>query len=424
VKKVFSIFFVLLVGTNCVLKAQWIPINENLSGLISCLAVSPNGASGSNIYAGTSYGVYLSTDNGTNWTAVNDGLTNSLTYPYTYVNSLFVNNSNIYAGIYGGVFLSTNNGTSWTILNKGLTSLNVHSIAVNGSNIFAGTDSNGVFLSTDNGSSWKAVNNGLNNLNTQRYIYVNSLVVNGSNIFAGISEFVGVYLSTNSGANWNAVNNGLTSTFVYALTFAGTKLFAGTNGGVFRSTNNGADWNAVNDSLAANSVLSFAFRTNGAGGTNLFAGTDNGVFLSTNNGGKWIAANNGLTNTNISSIVLNDQYLFAGTSNGVWRRPLSEIITGIDNQQNNLPSNYSLQQNYPNPFNPTTTINFSIPKSGFVSIKVFDILGRKVTSLVNENKPVGNYKVEFNSSKLSSGIYFYRMESGSFSQTKKLIVLK
>jgi hypothetical protein len=83
-----------------------------------------------------------------------------------------------------------------------------------------------------------------------------------------------------------------------------------------------------------------------------------------------------------------------------------------------------LQQNFPNPFNPTTTIIYSIPKSCFVSIKVYDILGREVTTIVNENKLAGNYTVQFNAVKLTSGIYFYRMQAGDFVQTKKLILIK
>jgi len=89
-----------------------------------------------------------------------------------------------------------------------------------------------------------------------------------------------------------------------------------------------------------------------------------------------------------------------------------------------IPYNYFLGQNYPNPFNPTTVINYSLPKSGFVTIKVYDVLGKVVTTLVNENKPVGNYKVEFNANKLTSGIYFYRMEAGNFIESKKLLLLK
>jgi len=89
-----------------------------------------------------------------------------------------------------------------------------------------------------------------------------------------------------------------------------------------------------------------------------------------------------------------------------------------------LNSSYILYQNYPNPFNPTTTISYSVPKQSFVTIKVYDLLGREVASLVNENKPVGNYNVLFNANKLASGIYFYGMKYGSDSQTKKLLLLK
>jgi flagellar hook assembly protein FlgD len=100
-------------------------------------------------------------------------------------------------------------------------------------------------------------------------------------------------------------------------------------------------------------------------------------------------------------------------------------ITGVqENTSVVYPSSFQLSQNYPNPFNPTTIINFSVPKTGLVTIKVYDVLGREVRTLINENKPVGNYKVEFNANKLTSGIYFYRMESGSYSQTNKLILLK
>jgi len=89
-----------------------------------------------------------------------------------------------------------------------------------------------------------------------------------------------------------------------------------------------------------------------------------------------------------------------------------------------LPTEYSLQQNYPNPFNPTTTINYSIPKSGFVKIIVYDVLGREVTIIVNENKPVGNYSVKFDAGKLSSGIYIYTIHANDFVQSKKMILMK
>ena len=132
---------------------------------------------------------------------------------------------------------------------------------------------------------------------------------------------------------------------------------------------------------------------------------------------------------------------------GLWNHPggppkLYEITLPIEiptdvSADNNSPVAFRLYQNYPNPFNPTTKIKYTIapqnlPKGGavgtsfmkFVKLKVYDILGNEVATLVNELKPAGNYEVEFNASKLSSGVYFYRLQAGDFMSTKKLMLLK
>ncbi len=93
-------------------------------------------------------------------------------------------------------------------------------------------------------------------------------------------------------------------------------------------------------------------------------------------------------------------------------------------QFNEIPEKFNLVQNYPNPFNPTTTISFSLPSSTFTSLKVYDILGNEVANLVNEEKPAGNYEERFDASSLTSGTYFYKLQAGSFIETKKMILLK
>ncbi len=103
---------------------------------------------------------------------------------------------------------------------------------------------------------------------------------------------------------------------------------------------------------------------------------------------------------------------------------LDSNIVGILNQKHNLPELFNLSQNYPNPFNPSTTINYEIPKSGLVTIKIYDVLGREVETLVNEEKNSGKYKVEFDGSKLSSGVYFYKITTNNFSETKKMLLMK
>jgi hypothetical protein len=103
---------------------------------------------------------------------------------------------------------------------------------------------------------------------------------------------------------------------------------------------------------------------------------------------------------------------------------LAAALTGITGGGNNLPREYQLSQNYPNPFNPVTTINYSVAKEGHVCLSVYNAVGSKVATIVNGNKPVGNYSVQFNGNNLASGIYFYRLESGNYSAAKKLILLK
>lgn len=101
------------------------------------------------------------------------------------------------------------------------------------------------------------------------------------------------------------------------------------------------------------------------------------------------------------------------------------VITGVDNYQNkSIPESFDLYQNYPNPFNPSTNIKYSIPKSSLISIKVYDIIGNEIKTLVNEEKQIGTYELTWNAANLPSGVYFYRIQAGSFVETKKMILLK
>jgi len=96
----------------------------------------------------------------------------------------------------------------------------------------------------------------------------------------------------------------------------------------------------------------------------------------------------------------------------------------VTNLNNEIPTTYALSQNYPNPFNPTTKINFALPKQGFVTMKIYDVLGREVRTLVNEVKTPGNYIVEFNANELASGVYFYKLEVNGFTDVKRMMLIK
>jgi hypothetical protein len=101
-----------------------------------------------------------------------------------------------------------------------------------------------------------------------------------------------------------------------------------------------------------------------------------------------------------------------------------ESVSSIKFENKNEPVEYALFNNYPNPFNPTTTIKYEIPGRSFVTVKVYDVLGNEITTLVNEEKSAGNYEVTFSPQGLPSGIYFYQLQAGSFFQTNKMILLK
>ncbi len=440
-----TLFFFLLLTQICF--AQWVQTN-GLDGknrdYFSSFAIS-----GNNLFVGTLQGdVLLSTNNGTFWTKVSSGLST-----YQNVSSLAVKETNIFAGIsgslitflstdfgatwtadinesnnkyvvrgeniyevfwYSSVFLSTNNGASWISASNGLPlKANVSSFIVSGSNLYVGTLGEGIFLSTNNGTSWTAVNSGLTNM------FVPSFAVSGMDLFAG--TLGGVFLSTNNGTSWTKVNSGLTNMFVPSLAVIGTNLFAGTfGGGVFLSTNNGTSWTEVNNGLTSNIVYSLAIS-----GTNLFAGTiDGGVFLSTNNGTSWTAVNSGLhPKTTVKSLAVSSTNLFAGTAYSMWRRPLKEMTTSMGSEEPLL-IEFSLSQNYPNPFNSSTVIGYQLPVSGVVSLKVYDILGREVTTLVNEQKVAGRYEVNFDASHLASGVYIYKLKTENYKSSKKMILVK
>jgi hypothetical protein len=106
-------------------------------------------------------------------------------------------------------------------------------------------------------------------------------------------------------------------------------------------------------------------------------------------------------------------------------------VTNVDDSEQNL-IGFVLEQNYPNPFNPSTKIKYNIPsviasgttQSQFVSLKIYNVLGSEVATLVNEERPAGSYEIEFDASSLSSGIYFYKLQAGTFVETKKMILLR
>jgi hypothetical protein len=220
---------------------------------------------------------------------------------------------------------------------------------------------------------------------------------------------------------------------VFSVTALGNKVFAGTiNLGVLYSTNNGVYWSQT--TLNNQWVYQLA----SLGYTVVAATHGSGIYLSTNNGLNWAAINNGFTgNPEVSAFLIANNYVFAGTKkSSIWRRPLSEIME-VQNSGTGIPTKYSLGQNYPNPFNPFTKIKFEVT-NGFpikkfgndkvvgidVKLIVYDVMGKEVQTLVNERLQSGVYEVKFDGSNLNSGVYFYKLITDDFTDTKRMILIK
>lgn len=386
--------------------AQWVEMSNGIGSIgIFSLATS-----GNNIFAGTSIGIFVSTDNGLSWTQTS--LNNQ------DIRSMAVNGSHIYAGSYSGngVYKSTDNGTTWsqtTLNNK-----TIRSLAVSGNDVYAGawTPSIGLYKSTDNGTTWSQTS-----LNDQ---VIRALAVNGNYVFAGSGNIptTGVYLSTDNGTSWSLTP---IHDYIGSLAISDNYVFVGcgNNHGIYRSSDYGGTWTYT----PLNFVTVYSIEING---NNIFAGTYNtGVYLSSDYGTTWIQRNEGLSanNTIVYDLRLLNNYIFAGIGNaapmGVYRRSLGEL-TGIIPISNVSPQQYSLSQNYPNPFNPSTKIRFDLPKNSFAKLVVYDALGRVMETLINEQLNTGTYEVVWNADKFSSGVYYCKITAGNFSQTNKMILLK
>jgi photosystem II stability/assembly factor-like uncharacterized protein len=226
--------------------------------------------------------------------------------------------------------------------------------------------------------------------------------------------------TTDGGVTWQVLNTAQ-STFMPMynnLYFASenTGYIAGT-GGFRRTTNGGINWVV----LPGGSQKIYAFNND-----TVFAG--GGIYPSTierttNGGINWIHDTIG-TGTPISEVFLINRNTgwAAGDSGRVF--VTSSAIIGNISYISNVPKNFSLSQNYPNPFNPSTKIQFALPKSSLAKIVVYDLLGREIETVVNEQLNAGTYEADFDGGKLSSGVYYYKLTAGDFSETKKMVLIK
>ncbi|MCW9096650.1 MAG: YCF48-related protein, partial [Ignavibacteriaceae bacterium] len=192
-------------------------------------------------------------------------------------------------------------------------------------------------------------------------------------------------------------------------------------GEIWKTTNGGEDW--VNQFAEIGSVFQSVhfIDTN----TGWVVGWYGAILQTTNGGEDWVFQTSGTTK-GLRSVHFTDQNTgWAVGRFGALLKTTNGGVTFVEEEEiNNIPTNYNLNQNFPNPFNPSTKIKFSIPKTSKVTIKIYDILGNEIETLVNEEKPTGTYEITWNAENSPSGVYFYQLRTGEFVETKKMILIK
>lgn len=358
--------------------------------------------SGSSIYAGTWGGkIYSSTNGGTTWTRINSDMN------VGFIWSLQIHNSQILAATELGVY--SYNGSVWSLTS--LAGMDVHALTISGNAIYAGTWGFGIYKSEDNGATWLPVNNGLD-----YFLTIQSLSTKGSTLYAG-TVGGGVFTSLDGGATWTAVTVG--NNIIWALGANSTAVIASAYGdGLYQSIDNGSTWNKISD-LNLSFVYSIVVDLTGKIYVSSWTG---GVFTSTDGGYTWTSM--GMNGLGVSSVMVspNNEDIYVGTKEGKVFK-INTSITGVDGETE-LPTEFSLSQNYPNPFNPSTTIEFALPTNGLYSLKVYDILGQEVATLINKEMNSGVHKVTFDAGRFASGMYIYRLTGNNVNITKKMMLMK
>lgn len=380
--------------------AQWVQCSSLTSSAVMAI-----GSKGSVLFAGTDGdGSYRSTDGGQSWTKMTNGLSNSTGYAFITLGS------NLFLGNTGGIYRSTDDGLNWTTL--GINTLVVRSFLFV-DNVFLACGDGGIYVSADSGANWvRTDTSGV----TVGYNF--SLEVSNGTILDG-SNGAGVWRSTDGGMHWSHSSTGLSNSLIESLAADGSLVYAGTSGGVYRSTDSGLSWGLISaTNINARGMLLY--------GSRLYVATMyQGVIYTDDGGQNWHSANTGFVGTpTMNAFGVFGDNLFVGTyGSGIWWRPFLDI-TDVSENTGSLPRTVQLLQNYPNPFNPATTIEFYLPNSSFVTLKIFDSLGKEVVNLINESKSIGHHRIQFDASNLSSGIYFYELKANDFVNTKKLLLVK
>ncbi len=416
-KRLILIIFAISLFHNFAV-AQWV---QQTSGVSSSFAdvqfLNPN----TGWVCGANGMILKTTNAGLNWVIQNSGVTETL-YDLHAVDA----NTVYCVGIFETILKTTNGGSSWNIIrgsvNPGKFFFGLHFINTNTGWICGGGQC--VLRTTNGGNSFDS-----SFVPTTFYSVYFKDNLNG--LLAG--QTGNLFKSTNGGINWGQINVLNETAEFFDLTLKGDIgwLIGTQTRKIYKTTNFGTNWDSIGRITGTNSWLSSIFFSSIS--TGWVSGDSGKIYKSVNGGIDWFRQVVPVTVGFGPSCFINDSTGWVvGSIGTIIHTTTGGQIVGISNTQIETSDGYSLSQNYPNPFNPSTQINYDLPGSTFVTLKVYNALGEEVARLVNnEFKSAGSYSVTFDGSNFGSGIYFYSIEvrqagsaTGQLKETKKMVLIK
>ena len=424
---------------------SWHRISENINNSM-CEGMAINYFDSSIVYVAALNGLHRSLNGAQSWEYID------LDFPYVITSAVECDKflpDNVYvaslpwttAGL-AGFFRSTDSGDSWEFLSEELSIDNYYNdIEISYLNsedrrIFLSSFPN-VFYSDDIGETWNMCQDGL-----QDGLSYHPLEVSPSDpdvIAVGTtsgSNECKIFLSDDRGDSWSRLENlpgGISTIDIEFDPYNSNIIYTGllgvvgnVDGGLFKSTDFGESWIDITNNLPLNDMMYFSGITiNPFNTSNIFVIVGwHGVYQTHDGGETWESFNEGLDTAscvygNLSFAGEDTTHMYLSTLS-VWSisRSATKIVTN-----NLIPININIE-NYPNPFNSSTNISFSLPKASEIDIDIYDLLGRKITTLLDSYMPEGNHTVLWQPENISSGIYFYKITAGDFSISKKMILLK
>lgn len=407
-----SIVFFICFHSVIFSQSNWVKLNTGVTGSIQYIYF----IDGNTGYASSGSLLLKTINGGLNWTSSDPAGINLL--PNLY----FINDLTGFA-VPDDIYKTTDGGASFFLVKDLIDRARIN-FPNNTTGFSVGID---VLKTTNQGASWFniPIPSGYYGFSRTGYFMNENTGIIGASMVQHPQNFTHIYKTTNSGSSWQEVYTSSSITFFGNAVFMNTNWYISYSGGVFRSTNSGLTW--ILQQAPNNNVMAIAFITEGSG---FYCGGQNSLYRTTNFGASWqfIVTDSVTSFYDIQFPTISTGYL-CGTNGVIFKTTNGGGVLGVNQSGNGIPGNFLLYQNYPNPFNPETKIRFAISsnvkgETSNVKLIIYDFLGREIVTLVNQNLQPGIYEADWDAANFSSGIYYYKIMSGDFTQTKKMVLIK